>query len=96
MAKTVWFGTENRMSWVPAPLPGVDRSLQPWRVGGQFLNGGQWVRASATGSRTHQMTWPVMTGDDVRKLTAYFEGTYGRGLLYYSDPFAENANAIPQ
>ena len=96
MGKQVWFGTLNKMSWVPAPIPGLDRSLTRWRVGGQFLNGGQWGRSSASGSRQHNLTWPTMTGAEVRQLTTYFEGTYGPGPFYYSDPFAENVNVFPQ
>lgn len=93
--KTVWFGTQERMSWVPAPIPGVDRSLSKWRTGGQFLNGGQWSKESATGARSVQLTWPTMTSEKVRKIRAYLEGNYGSGPFYYSDPFAENANVCP-
>lgn len=98
MASQVWFGTENRMSWIPAPAanPGVSRNLAKWRGSQQYLNGGQWRRESATGSRQVQMTWPVMTGANVRKITTYLEGTYGPGPFYYSDPFAESANVLPQ
>lgn len=95
MGGQVWFGTENRMTWVPAPMPGVSRSLRKWRTGGQYLNGGRWARSSATGSRQVNLTWPVMTHAEVRKITAYLEGTYGTGLLFYSDPFAD-ANVLPQ
>lgn len=94
--KKVWFGTANRMSWVPAPVPGVNRSLTKWRTSKQFLNGGQWRRESASGSRQVQLTWPTMTGAEVRAITAYLEGTYGPGPYFYSDPFAEQANALPQ
>lgn len=95
-SKTVWFGTESRMNWVPAPLPGVDRSLSKWRTSGQYLNGGFYQSESATGGRKVQLQWPTMTGEKVRKLTTYFEGTYGPGPFYYSDPFAEGVNSAPQ
>lgn len=95
-AQNVWFGTANRMSWVPAPLSGVDRSITKWRASGQFLNGGAWARSSASGSRKHVFTWPAMTGAEVRQISTYFEGTYGRGLLYYVDPFAQGVNLFPQ
>lgn len=95
-AQNVWFGTANRMAWVPAPLSGVDRSLTKWRVNGQFLNGGAWSRSSASGSRKHVFTWPAMLSADIRQITTYFEGTYGRGLLYYVDPFAQSSNMLPQ
>lgn len=93
--KSVWFGTEERMQWVPAPSPGVGRSLSSWRVGGKFLNGGSWSKSSATGARTVSLTWPVMTSEKVRKIRAFLEGTYGSGPFYYSDPFAESTNAAP-
>lgn len=95
-SKKVWFGTTERMQWVPAPLPGVNRSTRKWRVSGQFLNGGSWQRESAVGSRTPQLTWPPMSAADVRAIRAYLEGTYGSGPFYYSDPFAEPVNVLPQ
>lgn len=95
MSKQVWFGVYGRMSWVPAPLPGVGRNLTKWRIGGQYLNGGQWGRSSSSGARTHSLSWPVMTGAEVRQITTYLEGTYGPGPFYYSDPFAESANVLP-
>lgn len=94
--KKVWFGTENYMTWIPAPMPGVSRSLQKWRAGGQYLNGGKWRRSSSSGARYISLVWPTLTGKDVRKITAFLEGTYGDGPLYYSDPFAEQANILPQ
>lgn len=94
--KKVWFGTKERMEWVPAPLPGVDRSAKKWRASGQFLNGGAWQTESAVGARAPQLTWPPMPAADVRKIRAFLEGTYGLGPFYYSDPFAEPVNVLPQ
>lgn len=96
--KTVWFGTEERMTWVPAPAagPGVGRSPSKWRAGGQYLNGGQWRKESVVGARTCSLQWPIMTGEKVRKITAYLDGSYGLGPFYYSDPFAEGVNSAPQ
>lgn len=96
MGKQVWFGTENYMSWIPAPVPGVTRSLSKWRASAQYLNGGQWRRESASGSRLVSLQWPIMTSAEVRQITAFLEGTYGAGPFYYSDPFAEGANVLPQ
>lgn len=95
-SKTVWFGTEEAMGWIPAPLPGVDRSLIKRRISGQFLNGGYYAKESASGARRVQLTWPTMSGKKVRKISAYLEGTYGAGPFYYSDPFAEGVNSAPQ
>lgn len=94
--KTVWFGTKERMAWVPAPMPGVDRSLRKWRATGQYLNGGYYQRESATGARAPALVWPPMSAEKVRKVRAFLEGTYGAGPFYYSDPFAEPVNVAPQ
>lgn len=96
MSSTVWFGTENQMRWIAAPQPGVVRSIATANAAKQLLNGGAWRRSSATGSRQLQLVWPTMTGAEVRKITAFLEGTYGPGPFYYVDPFAENANLLPQ
>ena len=96
--KTVWFGTQERMQWVPAPAsaPGVGRSLTKWRTGGQYINGGQWRKESASGARVCTLQWPVMSGAKVRKISAFLEGSYGEGPFYFSDPFAEGVNSAPQ
>lgn len=94
--KTVWFGTENKMKWIKAPMPGVGRNLNRNGASKQLLNGGAWRRYSATGARSVKLTWPTMTGDDVRAITSFLDGTYGLGPFYYCDPFAERANLLPQ
>lgn len=96
--KTVWFGTRERMDWIPAPAsaPGVGRSLTKWRTGGQYINGGQWRKESASGARACSLQWPVMSASKVQRISALLEGSYGTGPFYYSDPFAEGHNSAPQ
>lgn len=93
----VWFGTQNRMEWVRAPLAGnFGRTPSGWGTSGTFLNGGAYVKSSTVGARRFPMSWGELEGSEARKITAYLEGTYGLGPLYMVDPFASKFNALPQ
>lgn len=91
----MWFGTDKYMTWVPAPKMGVDKSKTSWVAAKQYLNGGQSVRRSQTGSRTYTMDWGLKNPLDVDVLYAFAEGAYGNGPLYFHDPMAMNLNVLP-
>lgn len=96
-SREVWFGTDSRMEWVRAPLANnFDRSPGGWGTSGEYLNGGAYVRESATGARRYRLSWGDIEGDEVRKITAFLEKTYGMGPFYLVDPFAQGTNILPQ
>lgn len=92
----VWFGTEEYMTWVPAPA--ADSSTyqrSSWRTSGSYLNGGAYSVQSPVGAMRVDLTWNPMPRQDVDLLRAFFDGAYGPGPFYYADPFG-GENILPQ
>jgi hypothetical protein len=90
-----YFGTAERMAWLPCPNTGMTANLVKWRTSGTFLNGGAYTRSSSTGHLEYSMAWPVMSTDDAYSLLDYFNGMYGEGPYYFLDPMAMAFNILP-
>lgn len=93
--RSVFFGTEGRMTWIKAPAINVGMSKGKWTSSGVMLNGGAYELNSNYAHRRFDFAWNLMSPEEVRKITRYFDGVYGEGLLYYLDPFAMNSNVLP-
>lgn len=93
--RSVFFGTEGRMTWIKAPAINVGMSKGKWTSSGVMLNGGAYELSSNYAHRKFDFAWNLMSPEEVRKITRYFDGVYGEGLLYYLDPFAMNSNVLP-
>lgn len=96
MAKTMYFGTKERMTWINCPAYNADISSVGWQSVSQYLNGGAVVRSSATKHREYQFSWPLASADETEAITNYAGGLYGDGLIYFLDPFAATRNVLPQ
>lgn len=90
----VWFGTQEYMTWVPAPAVNVSYKNNKFRQSGTYLDGGAYSFESNVGARSVELTWPPMPEKELDILRAFFDGVYGPGPFYYADPFAEN-NILP-
>lgn len=93
----MWFGTEERMRWIPAPKPGWDVSMQNWNASGTLLNGGGYSFNSFGAHREFQMNWPEGEGSRTAAqiIQSYASGTFGKGLIYFIDPSARADNILP-
>jgi hypothetical protein len=92
----MYFGTQDRMTWVKAPTIDAPIGKVGWQSESQFLNGGASVRSSATSHKVYQFTWPLASSDDTAAISDYADRLYGDGLIYFLDPFAINQNLLPQ
>lgn len=93
----VYFGNKERMTWVRAPDANYDGSRVGWDGGvTQYLNGGANVRRSTLAHRTYNLSWNMMSRDEIREIMDYADGVYGDGAIYYLDPFAMDKNLLPQ
>lgn len=93
----VYFGTKDRMTWLRAPDANYDGSRVGWDGNmTQFLNGGVNIRRSTLAHRTFNLSWNMMSRDEIRAIMDYAEGVYGDGAIYYLDPFAMDKNLLPQ
>lgn len=93
--RSVFFGTKGKMSWIKAPAINVGMSKGKWTSSGVMLNGGAYELSSNYAHRKFDFAWNLMSPEEVRKITRYFDGIYGDELLYYLDPFAMNSNVLP-
>lgn len=91
-----WFGTEQRMSWIPTPLSGAEVSPSGWGADGTLLNGGGFALNSFGSHKRYIFEWPASSSREVAQLMkSYSDGTYGRGLLYFIDPLVYDQNVFP-
>lgn len=91
-----WFGTEERMGWLPTPNRGASTGAIGWESGGGLLNGGGWQQGSFGSARSYIFEWPGSSSRQVSQLMkSYADGSYGRGLIYFLDPLIYNQNLFP-
>jgi hypothetical protein len=91
-----WLATEERGGWFRSPLRNADSSPQAWGEGGVLLNGGGYQYNSWGSHKVYQYEWGAATPFPyAQKLKSYFDGTYGRGLVYFYDPLIYQYNVLP-
>lgn len=94
--RLMYFGTQERMTWIKCPAYNPDISKVGWQTTNQFLNGGASIRRSSTAHKEYQFAWNLSKGSDIAAITDYADGLYGDGLIYFLDPFAITTNLLPQ
>lgn len=92
----MWFGTINRMRWVPVPLRGANMSPIGWNEGGTLLNGGGYEDHSIGSHKEYMFEWrDTSSREAAQVMKSYRDGTFGRGLLYFIDPLIYDRNILP-
>lgn len=96
MSECFWFGTEERMGWMPAPLRGASSNPSGWSAGGTTLQGGGWAVHSWDTHKEYMFEWHESSSPEVaQRMKSYRDGTFGRGLLYFLDPSTYEINVLP-
>lgn len=94
--KNLWFGTREFMQWIPTPNRGASTGGEGWQAGGTTLNGGGYQFNSFGSHRNYIFEWPNSSAKEASALmSAYADGTYGRGLIYFIDPLIYDQNVFP-
>ena len=96
MAGLMYFGTVERMTWIKAPALDAGLTKGSWGTEGVYLNGGGYVRRSATGHKRYEFAWNMAAQEDIYEIVDYADGIYGEGLMYFLEPFAAESNCLPQ
>ena len=92
----MWFGTEERMQWVPIPQSGADVSPQNWNANGTLLDGGGYSFNSFGSHKQYQFSWDGASAiKAAQTMENYASGTYGEGLIYFQDPLTYRQNVLP-
>lgn len=92
----LWFGTEEKMGWIDSPLRQPDESPTGWTNEQALLSGGAFIRGSFGSHKKYDFTWSDATSlETVQLVMSYANGTYGRGPIYFLDPFTYETNCLP-
>lgn len=94
--KRMYFGTRERMTWIPTPAINAGISKSRWSSEGVFTNGGAFVQRSGSAHMKYVFSWNLASHEDIFPIVDYDDGVYGGGLLYFLDPFAARVNVLPQ
>jgi hypothetical protein len=92
----MYFGTRNYMQWVVAPKINYEASKRGYVSAAGFVNGGQFVRRSASAAKGYNLSWELKPRDEIRTINDYADGVYGTGPIYFLEPFAMDKNLLPQ
>lgn len=91
-----WFGTEERMAFLPTPLRGAVMSPESTGVSGTLINGTGFARNARSSHKTYVFEWQDSSAIRAAALMkSYYDGTYGRGLIYFLDPLIYDKNVAP-
>lgn len=94
MEHQMWFGTREKMRWILCPAVEMDSPSLGWGSQTDFLSGRAHVRRSNSDHREFTMAWNMKSREDLRPIMDYAKGHYGRGLIYWGDPFTMDANML--
>lgn len=91
MGKSIWIGTRGHEEWFKAPAPRA--SFQPvgWSAITQGRNGRITGRRSRVTHMEYDLSWPVATAEQARKVGDWFYGLKSDGLVHWLDPMSKNA-----
>lgn len=93
--KFMYFGTKERMAWVPCPAINAGISTTRWSATSEYLNGGAAARSSTTSHGDYTFSWAPSSQDDAYATLDYFDGLYGPAPYYFLSPFAMETNVLP-
>lgn len=87
-----------RMSYVPAPDPGMGAGASGYSELLEFENGGADVVSSAGTHRNFEMDWNLREAsgaDGLDIVRGYQQRLFGPGLIYFADPMNFTTNLLP-
>lgn len=92
----MWFGTQDYSLWVPTPLSGADVSPKAWGDNGTLLNGSGYALNSFNSHKEYNFSWRQSSSREVaQRMKSFFDGSYGRGKIYFIDPLTMDMNVLP-
>ena len=94
MANKVYFGVPGAVREIPAPDSGLGFTSNAEAEVTQLVSGGQSVWRPATAYRSFDMSWRG-SSKTLRTLIDMFNGQYGPGPFYITDPSANQLNVLP-
>lgn len=94
--QVMWFGTKEYATWIPAPVSGADGSPDGWADSGVYLDGSGYAMTSRGSHKVYDYEWkPSSLKVDAQRMKSFYDGSYGRGKLYFIEPSTYNTNVLP-
>lgn len=84
------------MQWIACPNVDIPSNSVAWSTSTQYLNGGAHVRSSTASHKEYELSWDMVSRDDMIPVMNYAEKLYGDGPIYWVDPFTADYNVLPQ
>lgn len=89
---TLWIGTTSKFVEVPLPELPLDAALSGYGEEMRFENGGQAVAGSFGQARRYEFNYPLVDSGELGLLRRIRQGSFGDGLVFFSDPMAQRLN----
>jgi hypothetical protein len=91
----LWIGTTSKMVTVPAPDLPFSISDSGYGDSMQFENGGAASVESAAFSKRYNFAYTIEDAALLSQVRRLRQGSYGTGLIYFSDPATFHRNVLP-
>lgn len=100
MAGKVYFGNEEKQSWILAPKGEMQTTSTSRSTITELLNGRRHIKRSHGASRSFPVSWlGSMNSSDMTEslhtIKDFADGVYGTTKLHWLDPFAMESNILP-
>jgi hypothetical protein len=96
MAKMMWFGTRDYMTWVVCPAVNVVASKTGVFTKTEYLSGGANIKRSTNAYKGYELSWEMKARGEIRVITDFADQLFGTGAIYWADPFVMDTNMLPQ
>lgn len=94
MVDTMYFGVPGAIEEIRCPESGMGFVSNVGSESIELVSGGRSVYRAATAFKTFNMSWAA-NSDKLRHLIDCYNGQFGRGPFYFTDPTASPKNILP-
>jgi len=94
MVDTMYFGVPGAIEEIRCPESGMGFVSNVDSESIELVSGGRSVYRAATAFKTFNMSWAA-NSDKLRHLIDCYNGQFGRGPFYFTDPTASQKNILP-
>jgi len=94
MAEKMYFGVLDNIQEIPVPKSGMGYNSNVDAEVTELVSGGRSVYRAPTAYKSFNMTWAT-TADRLRHIIAMYNGQFGTGPFYLSDPTVNQENMLP-
>ena len=92
----MWFGTKDYARFIETPLTGAEVSPAAWSASGTLLNGGGYALNSFGSHKEYNFSWRQSSArESAQLMKSFFDGSFGRGKIYFQDPLTLTTNVLP-